>query len=159
MKYLIKSIKYFFTFIFLTFLFVCFFVLTSNGTMTIAQALDPETGLWRGNSLYLIIAFFALIAAIYPSLMFVRKEVYVTGSYADNEEKINEAFTGLGYKKVSEDDQTAVYRKASAFVRFMRLYEDEITITKGESPLYVKGLRKDILRVASIINYTCNPKC
>jgi hypothetical protein len=47
----------------------------------------------------------------------------------------------------------ATFRIKSKLTRFMRMYEDAITITKGESPLILSGYRRDLFRLASGIQY------
>lgn len=158
MKYLLKVIKYFITFILLTLILVLVIVLTSNGQMSFTDALSPETGLWRGNNLYLILAFFALMAGVYPALNTLKKEVYITGTFNDNKEKISTAFENLGYALVEEDGEMLVYRKSKPFVRLMRSFDDKVIVTKGDSSIIIKGLRKDVMRLVSYISYTCNPR-
>ena len=62
-------------------------------------------------------------------------------------------FEQAGYVKMDEDEEKLTFRMKNKFTRFMRAYEDTVTITKGEAPLILSGNRKDILRLASRIEY------
>ena len=61
--------------------------------------------------------------------------------------------SGLGYEKTDEDGEKLTFRLRNRFTRFMRAYEDGVTITKGTAPLILSGNRKDILRLSSHITY------
>lgn len=150
MKYLIRSIKYFIWFSVIFFIILCILVLTTDG-MTFSKAFAPEVGLFKEGSFYKILAFFIAVAAIYPAMSFVKKEVFVDGSFKENETTIMRVFKSFEYEVESEDSEKINFRKAKAFTRFMRLYEDRISITKDDNPLILTGYRKDILRVASAI--------
>ena len=93
------------------------------------------------------------MAAIYPALSYVKKEALITGTYEENKEKILSVFENYGYEIVSEDDQTVTIRIKNKMTRFMRMYEDKVIITKGESPLILNGYRRDIEKLARGIQY------
>jgi predicted membrane protein len=152
MKYLIRSVKYFLSFALIFFLIIVILVLTTDGA-TLATVFSPESGMFKAGSFPKILAFFIAVAAIYPALSYVKKETFVTGTYQENEEAIRMVFENYGYELVSEDNETATFRLRSKFTRLMRMYEDPITITKGESPLILSGYRRDIFRLASGIQY------
>ena len=141
-KRVIRSVKYFFIFIVLVSIFVCILVLlTPNHTYEHIFATSPEDrALFKYGSWWQMLVIFALIAAIYPGLTFVKKEVM-------------KEFEQAGYVKTDEDEEKLTFRIKNKFTRFMRAYEDAVTITKGEAPLILSGNRKDILRLASRIEY------
>ena len=150
-KRVIRSVKYFFIFIVLVSIFVCILVLlTPNHTYEHIFATSPEDrALFKYGSWWQMLVIFALIAAIYPGLTFVKKEVI----FEDHRDKIMKEFEQAGYVKTDEDEEKLTFRIKNKFTRFMRAYEDAVTITKGEAPLILSGNRKDILRLASRIEY------
>lgn len=152
MKYLLRSVKYFFSFALVFALVIVILVLTTEGA-TLSTVFSPENGLFKAGSFPKIMIFFVAVAAIYPGLSYIKKEAFITGTYQENEEKIHMVFENYGYELVSEDDETATFRIRSKMTRFMRMYEDAIVITKGESPLILSGYRRDIFRLASGIQY------
>ena len=155
-KRVIRSVKYFFIFIVLVSIFVCILVLlTPNHTYEHIFATSPEDtrALFKYGSWWQMLVIFALIAAIYPGLTFVKKEVIIEGDFEDHRDKIMKEFEQAGYVKMDEDEEKLTFRMKNKFTRFMRAYEDAVTITKGEAPLILSGNRKDILRLASRIEY------
>lgn len=115
-----------------------------------------EGGMFVPGSEIRIVLLFLAISAIYPAVKYVKKEAIIKGTFEENRDKIFETFQKLGYVFVSEDDNTATFRLAKKSLRFMRMYEDKITITKGESPLILKGDRKEIIRLGESIMYAVN---
>ncbi len=159
MKYLIRSVKTFFSFaLYLVVLTALMLTFSDNG-LTLQEAyLDPEVGLFRDNNLIKMLAFLILVASVYPMFSFVKKDTFVSGGYAENAAEIHQVFEKQGYIKVSEDNEKVYYRKSSGLVRLMRYFEDEVSITKLESPLVIDGMRKDVYRLASSISYICREK-
>ncbi len=150
-KYLIRSIKYLLWFCVIFFLVIVILVMTTEG-QSLETVFDPEAGMFRAGSFPKIMIFFLAVAAIYPSLAFQKKELYLHGSFAENEDLIRKQLEVSGYEMVSENHEEMVYRLKSRFVRFMRMYEDHITITKV-APVQITGMRKDALRLASTIEF------
>lgn len=154
MKYLLRSVKYFFSFVCVFALVIAILVLTTEGA-TLDTVFSPENGMFKAGSFPKIMIFFVAVAAIYPALSYVKKEAFITGTYSENEEAIKKVFSNYGYEMVSEDEESVTFRIKSGMTRFMRMYEDAIVITKGESPLILSGYRRDIFRLASGIQYAC----
>lgn len=152
MKYLIRSIKYFFSFAIMFFIVVIVLTSTTEG-VTLSSAFSPESGLFKDGSLPKIIALFIAVAAFYPFISYIKKEAFITGEYKDNEEAILKVFENYGYELVTQDRETATFRIKNKFTRFMRMYEDAVVITKGESPLILSGYRRDIFKIASGIQH------
>lgn len=157
MKYLVRSFKSLLWIVSIFAIMVLILILV-NDQMSFDN-LFQEGGMFKEGSGWKLIAFFVLASAVYPALSYVKKETFVYGTFESNRDKIIEVFTRMEYVLVREDSETATFRKAKALTRFMRQYEDAVTITKGESPLILSGIRKDIVRLASGIEYaTRNPE-
>ena len=152
MKYFIRSVKYFVMFIVMLALFILIFAAASKD-ITIAEAFSPNGNMFQAGSFPKIFALFVLFAALYPALAFVKKEAVLGCDFDEGRNKIIGAFDNAGYILEKEDDETMTFRIKNGFSRFSRLYEDAITVTKGENPVILKGYRKDIFRLASAIEY------
>lgn len=151
MRYLIRSIKYLLWFCVVFCAIMAILIATTEG-QTFGTMFDPEIGMFRAGSFPKIVIFFIAMAAIYPSLAFSKKDLVLYGSFKDNEALIRKQFEVSGYEVVSETNEEVVYRLKSPFIRFMRMFEDHITITKV-SPVKISGMRKDALRLASAIEF------
>lgn len=154
MKYLLRSIKYFLFFSLLFFIFTAIMVLFTDGT-TFENVFRLKGSILFPSdyAMLKILALFLAVAAIYPSLAFVKKEAFIGGTFDENKNKIIGVFDNAGYMLENEDDEVLSFRIKNGFNRFSRLYEDRITITKDENPLILTGYRKDIFRLASAIEY------
>ena len=100
-----------------------------------------------------MLLFCGAIAAVYPGLTFVKKEVSIEGDFEDHRDTVFNSVESLGYEKTDEDTEKLTFRLRNHLTRFMSAYEDRVTITKGTAPLILSGNRKDILRLASHISY------
>lgn len=149
----VRSVKYFFVFIVLA--VVLLSIVTVLSGESIRQLFMPvsEGGMLKEGAWWQMLILFALIALVYPGLVFVKKEVMIEGDFEDHRDTIMKAFESLGYEKTDEDSDKLTFRLRNRFTRFMRVHEDSVTISKGEAPLILEGNRKEILRLASHITY------
>ena len=156
-KRVMRSVKYFFIFVILVAIFVGIIVLLFpdqySGSHIFATSPEDGDAIFNYGSWWKMLMIFAIIAAIYPGLTFVKKEVMIEGDFEEHRDKILKEFEEAGYEQTGEDAEQVTFRLRNKFTRFMRAYEDAVTITKGEAPLILSGNRKDILRLASHIEY------
>lgn len=150
----IRSVKYFFVFIILACIALCIVTLITPGAK-LTDLLKPmeEGGMLKEGAWWQMLLIFGAIAIVYPGLVFVKKEVMIEGDFEDHRDKILKVFEEAGYEKTGEDEEKLHFRIRNGFTRFMRAFEDEVTITKGEAPLILNGNRKDILRLESRISF------
>ncbi len=151
-KYLLRVVKSYISFVFVLLLIISILVLITP-EYSFDMIFKNEGGVFRENSWPRILALFGVLALIYPGLTYVKKEVLIEGTFEENRNQIIGVFENANYDCVGEDDEKVYFRQRSAFTRLMRLYEDEVTITKGEAPLILTGARKEIIRLASGILY------
>lgn len=150
MKYLIRSVKYFFYFAVLCgiILVLTFHFSTKPEGLTLMDMLLVD------GSVYKMLAFFVAVAAIYPALGFQKKMLYVS-NIAENKREIVDLFQNANYQLVEDDATKMVFRLRNPFIRFIRLYEDSVTIDLSDNPVMMEGLRKDVLRFSRGIEYIC----
>lgn len=150
----VRSIKYLFVFLILACIILCAITLITPGAK-LTDLIKPmsEGGMLKDGAWWQMLLIFGAIAVVYPGLVFVKKEVMIEGDFEDHRNKIIQEFENAGYEKTGEDEEKLHFRLRNRFTRFMRAYEDEVTITKGEAPLILNGNRKEILRLESRISY------
>ena len=144
MKYLIRAIKYFFYFALLTTVLIYILVLigaVEGNIETIFE--DGYDSLWK------IAIFFTIVAAIYPSLAFIKRDIPSSGSFADKKETIIKFMKDRGYELENEDDTSLSFRIRGIVGKLSKMYEDRIIVSATLEGLVMDGLRKDILRHAS----------
>ncbi len=151
-KYLARTLKFFlFCIVILTAFVLIMVAITPEYSLDKVFAPEAEGGMFQDGSFLKIFALFLLFSCIYPALTYVKKEVLFEGTFEDYRDTIIQQFESLGYELESEDAETATFRQKSGFRRFMRMFEDSVTITKGESPLILSGSRKELLRLHGLI--------
>ena len=151
MKYIIRSIKYFFYFALLTtaIVFALIFIGAVNGDIN-----DIFEGGY--NALWKMGLFFAVVAAVYPKLGFIVRCVEAKQSWDEIKGISKEYFKNRRYKLESETDDTLTFIRRSTVERISRMYEDRITLSKTETGFKMEGLRKDVLLAASGLEHTLN---
>lgn len=149
MKYLIRSVKYFFYFAFLTtaIILVLVFIGAVNGDIN-----DIFEGGY--NALWKMGLFFALVAAVYPKLGFIVRDVNVDRDWNEVTEIAKDYFKNRRYQLESETADTLTFRRRSATERISRMNEDRIILSRIEGGFRMEGLRKDVLLAASGLEHT-----
>lgn len=150
MKYLIRSVKYFFYFMILCMLFVTIvYYATEHKDGVTLQMLFTE-----GGSIYKMLAMFAAFAVVYPAVGFQKKQLYIS-NFKENKREIVALFLNANFQIKEETQTTIVFIAKNPVIRLMRMYEDQITIDFSDNPVIIDGLRKDVLRFSRGIEYIC----
>lgn len=147
MKYLIRSIKYFFYFAIITALILYALVFLGMADSNIAN--NFEGGY---NDFWKMGLFFAAVAAVYPKLAFVNRKLYIDPSVDIMAETVL-FFKDRRYVLESQTDDTMTFRIKSTGARLIKMCEDRITITRTIDGYYMEGHRKDVLRLSSSLEY------
>lgn len=153
MKHLIRSIKYFFYFAFLTTLIICALVLTG-----LADG-DIDT-MFRGGSsaIWKMAVFFVAIAAVYPKVGFITRRICTDRSWSETRNEVIGFMKERQYDLESEEDGTVTFRQRGTADRLRRMYEDRVTIIVKDDGLEMEGLRKDVFRLSANLEYRLNPQ-
>lgn len=147
MKYFVRSIKYFFYFAIITSLVLYGLILLGMADSNIES--NFEGGY---NDFWKMGLFFAAVAAIYPKLGFMNRKLYITPS----QDVMGEAIFYLqekGYTLETRTEDTMTFRLRSPLSRVVKMCEDRITITRTLDGYYMEGLRKEVIRLASGLEY------
>ncbi len=152
MKYLIRSIKYFFYFAFLTTAIILVLIFIGAVEGDINEIFEDGY-----NSLWKIAAFFVLIAAIYPKFAFIRRRIYVNADWDTVRNEAVSYFNEKGLRIEAEDGGTVSFRRAGAGARIAKMGEDGITLIKAADGFYLDGLRKDVILFATALEHRISP--
>ena len=154
MKYTVRAIKYFFYFAILTSLIITALVLIGAVEGNINAIFEGGVqALWK------IAIFYAAIAAVYPKVGFINREVNVNRDWSEIREEAISFFQDKRYELESETPDKITFRIKGVHGKLSKMYEDRITVTIVPGGYEFEGLRKDVLRLAagfetSFYNYT-----
>ena len=152
MKYLIRSIKYFFYFALLTTLVIYILIFLEMADSNIAN--NFEGGY---NAFWKMGLFFAAVAAVYPKLAFINRKLYIDPAVDIQAETVR-YFKDRRYVLESQTADTMTFRVSSMGTKLVKMCEDRITITRTADGYYMEGHRKDVLRLASGLEYKFQDK-
>ena len=151
MRYFIRALK---TFIYFTLLFVLIIaVFVISGTVEP----DVETMFRDGyTSLWEILGIMVIISGIYPKLSYTRSVPRIKGNLSANRVQITTLMQEFGYEVEHESVSKMTFRLKSRGARLARKYEDRVTFEQDGEVLYVEGLKKDLVRIISRMEYRLN---
>ena len=152
MKYAIRSLKYFLWFNILAGAIVAVMVLAGGTAYDGSLSSVFRDGIKR---LIEIEIFFFVCSMLYPEWSFINLKDCPSGK---NDAKVN-AEVVKGYMAehkfvlVKEEGSTLIYRYDGLAGRLSRMFEDEIKFFVGDDYVTVSGLRKDVVRIASYLEF------
>lgn len=143
MKYLVRAVKYFIYFSLLTTIIILALVL-------IGAVEGDINSIFRGgyDALWKIALFFVVVAAVYPKLGFITRDVAVDKDWEEIREQAIAFFKERRYDLESETPQAVTFRIRGVAGKISKMYEDRITVTRRPGGYDIEGLRKDVLRLA-----------
>ena len=109
------------------------------------------------NALWKMAIFFAIVGAVYPKLGFISRKMYVSKDKDQIRAEVVEYMSERMYGFESETDDSITFRYRGALGRLTRMYEDRIVLTRTEDGYTMEGLRKDVMRLATGLEYRLNP--
>lgn len=148
MRYIVRAVKYF--------IYFCIVLAIMTGVLILTGAAEAniET-LFRGgyDALWKIAILFAVISAVYPKVGFIKREAPVPGSWDELKTDIRRYMEENHYEFEKEDEGSISFRHKGFTSRLSRMFEDRIVITPAFGGVTVDGPRKDVMRVATGIEY------
>ena len=144
MKYLIRSVKYFFYFAFLTTAIVLALVLIGAVEGNIETIFEDGY-----NSLWKIAAFFAIVAAVYPKFGFVTRKLDTNADWDTVRNAALKYFSEKPFKVETQTDGSISFRRRDPIGSMTKMGEDRITVVRKEDGYALEGLRKDVFLYAS----------
>ena len=144
MKYIVRAIKYFFYFAFFATAIILALVFIGLVEGDINAIFENGT-----NDLWKIATFFALVAAVYPNLAFITRQMPIEEDRETAKEQIKAYMMERRYVLESETTEGMTFRFHSLAGKLSKMFEDRITIKWNEEGYTIEGLRKDVLRLAA----------
>ena len=148
MKYLIRSLKYFVWFVLI--LAITLAILTALGLVEAnleSMFRDGTKSLWQ------IAALFFILALIYPISGFRKQKAVIPGEFGEIRDKIVGLMGQRGYVLEKEDGENMSFRLETKFRQAMKMFEDRITMTREPGGFNVEGLRREVVRIISFLEY------
>ena len=147
MKYIIRAIKYFFYFAIITSLVLAALIFLEMADSNVVNNFEGGySAFWKMG------LFFLAVAAVYPKLAFINRHLYIDAA-TDISAEVIDFLRERRYTLESQTDDTMTFRLKGFGSRLLKMYEDRITITRTPEGYYMEGLRKDVLRLASGLEY------
>lgn len=148
MKYFVRSVKYFIYFSLLCSFIVYALVLTGMASGDINEIFEGGY-----NAIWKIAVFFALVAAVYPKFGFITRKIETDRSWDEVKSTAVEYLKAARYVVENESDDTITFRFSSMTGRLTKMFEDRITISRTGAGITMEGLRKEVFRMASALEY------
>lgn len=144
MKYIVRALKYFIYFSFLTTVIITILILIGAVEGNIDAIFEGGyEAIWK------IAVFFAIVSAIYPKLGFIRRDVTVEKDWDCVCGEVLDFFKERRYEVESQTPDAITFRAKGLAGKLSKMYEDRITLTRTAGGFELEGLRKDVLRLAS----------
>ena len=143
MKYIIRAIKYFFYFAIVTTAIVAVLIF-------IGAVENNIDAIFEGgyNALWKMAIFFAAVAAVYPSLAFIKRDITINGGFEAHKDDIIDYMKERQYELETSTENELSFRIKGIAGKLTKMNEDRITITPTLEGAQIEGLRKDIIRFA-----------
>ena len=148
MKYFVRSVKYFIYFSLLCSFIVYALVLTGMASGDINEIFEGGY-----NAIWKIAVFFALVAAVYPKFGFITRKIETDRSWDEVKSTAVEYLKAARYVVENESDDTITFRFSSMTGRLTKMFEDRITISRTGAGSTMEGLRKEVFRMVSALEY------
>ena len=144
MKYLIRFVKYLIYFASLTtaIILALVFIVAVEGNI---EAIFEE----GYDSLWKMALFFVAVAAVYPSLAFIKRDIPASGEFAELKGEIIEFMKERRYELESNNGSILTFRIKGVAGKLAKMYEDRIIISATLGGIQMEGLRKDIIRLST----------
>lgn len=143
MKYIIRAVKYFFYFAIVTTAIVTVLIF-------IGAVENNINAIFEGgyNALWKMAIFFAAVAAVYPSLAFIKRDITINGGFEAHKDDIIDYMKERRYELETSTENGLSFRIKGVAGKLAKMNEDRITITPTLEGAQIEGLRKDIIRFA-----------
>lgn len=98
-----------------------------------------------------ILYFVGFVALFYPYLAYTSKKIFLPKKFSEERKYIEEILGGARYYVTKEEGNKLYFRPKSQLYRFMRMFEDTVTLTYTDNEIELEGMRKDTTRLARYI--------
>ena len=95
-----------------------------------------------------ILAFFAAVSAIYPSVGFLKRRLDINNDWSEVRPAVIEYMQERQYEVENINDEVVTFRLKGISGKVSKMFEDRITLAKTPEGYTMEGLRKDVIRFA-----------
>ncbi|MBO8473244.1 MAG: hypothetical protein IAB81_06395 [Bacteroidetes bacterium] len=142
MRYFLRALKYFIYICILGALIVVLFTLLQGGSF------DIDTLFIQGKkSIYMILGLFAVISAIYPAIGYQKRSMSFSGNWDEIKPEIISIMKERRFKVENDGGSHLTFISDGGAARFLRMYEDRITIDAAGGVMLLEGHRRNLIRV------------
>ena len=148
MKYLIRSVKYFFWFVIVLAIIMVIMSLLGMVELNLDSLFkDGVKSIWQIAVMFLVLAF------VYPISGFMKRDAMIPGNYADIRDGIIKVMESKGYTLETEEGENLTFRLRTWGMRAFKMFEDRITLTRTPRGFQVEGLRRIVVRIVGSLEY------
>lgn len=144
MRYLIRSVKYFFYLLIILSLMIAVLM-----KLNLVESDLDKLFVNGRDSLWQIALLMAVFAAIYPRFGYTTRFVPLAGSFEELRPGALEVMQQAGYKLEKEEAGSLCFRRRSPVSRAMKMFEDRITFTHALGGWNIEGHSRDVIVIAS----------
>ena len=142
MRYFIRALKYF---IYITILGTLLVILIAALQ---GVSLDINTLFVKGSdSVYTILGIFAAVSAIYPAIGYQKRSLSFNGDWNEIKPGIISLMNNCKFKLEHDTPGRLTFVSDGGITRFLRMYEDRITMDITGGVMLLEGHRRNLLRV------------
>ena len=142
------------------FIQLCFIFAVIIGILMLSNLASKniETAFRHGwQSVYMILAAFALMSLIYPFFGYGKRQIRTAGEPSEHWKAIEETLELRGYVPAGETPEGGrKFKLGSGVNRLARLWEDTITINPVLGGFQAEGLTRDLVRVVMALERKLN---
>ena len=148
LHYLIRVCKYFiYCTVLLLLILALVFYTSDHGQLTHFWEMIPPSNYWQ------VALFLSAFAIVYPFVGFVKRSVYLNKPFVQDRGILLDPIIRANYRIEKEENNIITFRPKGAFTRFMRLYEDRMTLDFSDNPIVLEGMRRDVYRFARSMEF------
>ena len=144
MKYVLRALKYF-----LTMALTLIIVLAVLAAFNLVEADVDKIFINGMKSVWQIALILAVISAIYPKFGYGRRRAHINADEPGIRASVIRVMTVHGYIIETDEGKTMTFRKASAFAKAAKIWEDRISVEIVAAGAELEGLTKDVVRLVS----------
>ena len=148
MRYLIRTVKYFFAFCVLYVGVVWLSILTQKGMdISVWDSISATMASERGRMLALAVV---ALSAAYPFFGFIKRSV--KWDMATDADRLVEIFAAAGFALKEQSEGKMVFKANNILDRLVMLFEDEIVVEQQGEQITLDGIRRGVAKVIYRLN-------
>ena len=148
MRYIVRAIKYF--------LYVSVIVVILMAILVMLGYVSSDIDVMFRNgwkSVWMIVAMFAAVSAVYPRFGYTRRMVSAGGEFAELRGGLVSFMADRGYHLEKEDGENLSFRRNSVWARILRIGEDRISVSRVLGGFELEGPTRAVMPLASGLEF------